>query len=71
MSEIATKRIPVTPETWKKLSELKGPGVTFDALIEQMITHEQQMRLFEDIKKIEKRGNYISLDRFRDELEGD
>jgi hypothetical protein len=50
---------------------LKGPGESFNALIEHMITHEQQIRLFEDIKKIEERGNYISLDRFREELVGD
>lgn len=70
MGEIATKRIPVTPDTWEKLSELKKPGETFDALIDQMITHEQQIRLFADIKRIEDRGNYIPFDTFKAELEG-
>ena len=64
MGEIATKRIPVTPETWEKLSEMKRPGQTYDELLEQMIVHEQCIRFHEDMKKAEHHGKFIPLEEF-------
>lgn len=34
---LATKRIPVTPETWKRLARLKEPDQSYDELQREMI----------------------------------
>ncbi len=64
MGEIATKRIPVTLETWEKLSEMKRPGQTYDELPGQMIVHEQCIRFHDDMVKAEQHGKFIPLDEF-------
>jgi len=69
MVEIATKRIPVTPETWEKLSEMKRPGQTYDELLGQMIVHEQCIRFHDDMKRTEQHGKFIPLDEFEAFLE--
>ena len=69
MVEIATKRIPVTPETWEKLSEMKRPGQTYDELLGQMIVHEQCIRFHDDMKRTEQHGTFIPLDEFEAFLE--
>ena len=61
MAEIANKRIPVTPEIWEALSDLKRPGETFAHLLEEMIEHEKKLRLFLDMEKIELEGKFVEL----------
>ena len=62
MSEIANKRLPVTPRTWEALSKLKNPGETFDQLLENMIAHEQWIRLHEELTRIEETSRFVPLD---------
>lgn len=61
MAEIANKRIPVTPDIWEALSDLKRPGETFAHLLEDMIEHEKKLRLFLDMEKIELEGKFVEL----------
>jgi len=61
MGEVADKRIPVTREVWKDLSDLKRPGETFANLLADMIEHEKKRRLFFDMDRIEKEGNFVEL----------
>jgi predicted CopG family antitoxin len=42
----ADKRIPVTEETRKELYELKGPGQTYDDLLQELV----QQRRREDLE---------------------
>jgi len=43
----ATKRIPVTEERWKELSELKEAGETYDDLLRELIQEHQRRQLAE------------------------
>ncbi|MDS0282600.1 hypothetical protein [Haloarcula onubensis] len=43
----ATKRIPVTEERWKELSELKEAGETYDDLLGELIQEHQWRQLAE------------------------
>jgi len=43
----ATKRIPVTEERWKELSELKDAGETYDDLLRELIQEHQRRQLAE------------------------
>ncbi|MFB6099684.1 MAG: hypothetical protein ABEK16_00275 [Candidatus Nanohalobium sp.] len=49
----ATKRIPVSEETWKKLGEDKEPGQTWDELLEEMRIEKEKSELAEKIDKAE------------------
>lgn len=40
----ATKRIPVSKETWKKLGEDKEPGQTWDELLEEMRIEKEKAK---------------------------
>lgn len=42
---LATKRIPVTPETWKGLARLKEAGQSYDALLRDMIVAYNRQEL--------------------------
>jgi predicted CopG family antitoxin len=61
MGEVADKRIPVTREVWEGLSDLKSPGETFANLLAEMIEHEKKRRLFLDMDRIEREGNFVEL----------
>ncbi len=61
MAEVADKRIPVTTKVWEDLSDLKAPGETFAQLLSDMIEHEKKRRLFLDMDKIEKEGEFLEL----------
>ncbi len=61
MAEIANKRIPVTPEVWEGLTDLKRPGETFAHLLEEMIEHEKKLRLFLDMDRIEREGKFVEM----------
>lgn len=58
----ATSRIPVSKATWAELAGLKKPGETYDDLLEGMIEREKKSRLFEDMDRIEKRGNFVAME---------
>ncbi|HSD58921.1 MAG TPA: hypothetical protein VLB04_12150 [Methanotrichaceae archaeon] len=59
--EVADKRIPVTREVWKGLSDLKRPGRTFAQLLEEMIENEKKLRLFIHMEQIERKDEFVEL----------
>lgn len=50
----ATKRIPVSEETWKKLGEDKEPGQTWDELLEDMRIEIEKARLAKNSREMKK-----------------
>lgn len=58
----ATSRIPVSRAVWGELTKLKKPGETFDHLLADMIEREKENRFFEDMDRIEKRGNFVAME---------
>lgn len=58
----ADKRIPVTEERWKQLHELKGPGQTFDELIEELVEERKKRRLFQDLNEIRDESEFKPLE---------
>lgn len=59
----ATKRIPVSEETWKKLGKEKEPGQTWDELLEEINIQAKRNKLSKKVKKA-KEGELetVSLD---------
>lgn len=59
----ATKRIPVSEETWKKLGKEKQPGQTWDQLLEDLRIEVEKARLAKNAKEM-KEGEVetVSLD---------
>ena len=47
----ATKRIPVTEETWKELGKEKEPGQTWDELLEQLQIKAMRNQIAEKARK--------------------
>jgi predicted CopG family antitoxin len=58
----AIKRISISEEIWKELSELKKAGQTFDELLNEIIEREKKYRLQQDMKKIEATEEFVELD---------
>ncbi len=58
----AVKRIPVSEEVWREISQLKEPGQTFDALLSTMVKREKKCRLLEDMKRIEEEDEFVDLE---------
>jgi len=48
----ATKRIPVTEERWKELSDLKKAGETYDELLEQLIQEHNRRQLADRVREV-------------------
>ena len=48
----ATKRIPVTKERWKELSDLKEAGETYDELLEQLIQEHNRRQLADRVRAV-------------------
>ncbi len=55
------KRIPVSESVWKRLSELKKPGQTFDQLLDDLIEREKKYRLLQDMKRVEEEEEFTEL----------
>lgn len=58
----ATKRIPVTARIWEELSGLKRAGQTFDELLAELIAERKKARLFEEMRLIEEKGDFVELE---------
>lgn len=58
----AEKRIPVTQERWEELHDLKGPGQTYDDLLEELVEEHKKAKLFEDMKQIREESEFKPLD---------
>lgn len=59
----ATKRIPVSPETWKEIGRMKEAGQTYDDLLQEMIlayNRQELARMAQEAR--EGRGEWIDLD---------
>ncbi len=54
MSEVANKRLPVTPKTWEELSVLKRPGETYDELLTRLLEMEAGLRLSRELQALER-----------------
>lgn len=50
----ATKRIPVSEETWKKLGQKKESGQTWDELLERMRIESMKVQAAEKAEKAKK-----------------
>ncbi|MFH1773587.1 MAG: hypothetical protein ABH874_01335 [Methanobacteriota archaeon] len=57
----ATKRIPVTEKRWVELSRMKSAGQTYDELLAEIIEDYKKTRLFEEMRRIEERGEFVEL----------
>jgi len=60
-SECATKRIPVTPSTWRTVHQLRKPGQTYDDVINELIRRDSESRLIEETQRIRKRNKFVPL----------
>lgn len=47
----ATKRIPVSDETWKELGKEKEPGQTWDQLLRELKEEAMRNKLAEKVRK--------------------
>ena len=59
----ATKRIPVSPETWKEMGRMKEAGQSYDALLRDMMlayNRQQLARMAQAARRGE--GEWIDLD---------
>jgi len=59
--ECATKRIPVCPGTWEIVHQLRKPGQTFDDVIRELVDIAAEKRLFEETRRIVRRGRFVPL----------
>jgi predicted CopG family antitoxin len=58
----ATKRIPVTEESWKELGKIKDAGQTWDDVITELVEEHKKARLFRDMKEIQENSGFVPLD---------
>ena len=56
------KRIPVSKERWKELSNMKEPGQTYDKLLENLIEEHKKQKLKQDLEKIEEEQEFTPID---------
>ena len=59
---LATKRIPVTPETWKGLARLKEAGQSYDELLRDMIVAYNRQELVRMAQRARRgEGEWVDL----------
>lgn len=59
----ATKRIPVSPETWHHLGRMKGAGQSYDELLQEMMLAYNRQQLAEMAKSARAgKGKWIALE---------
>jgi predicted CopG family antitoxin len=58
----ATKRIPVTEKIWAELGRLKKAGQTYDELLMELVEEYKKTRLFEEMRLIEEKDDFVELD---------
>ena len=57
----AKKRIPVSEQVLRMLSELKQPGQTYDSLLEEIVENEKHLRFIKEMDKIESESDFEEL----------
>ena len=59
---LATKRIPVTPDTWKGLARLKEAGQSYDELLRDMIVAYNRQELVRMAQRARRgEGEWVDL----------
>lgn len=48
----ATKRIPVTEDRWRELSDMKSAGETYDELLEKLIQEHRRQELADRASRV-------------------
>jgi hypothetical protein len=67
-TEIANKRVALTPSTWEALSGIKKPGKTLGDTVSDLIK-EHQLRLLEkDLDEIDATGEFVPWDQAKKQL---
>ena len=56
------KRIPVSEERWKELSNMKKPGQTYNELLKQLIQEHKKQKLKKHLDEIEENQEFTPLD---------
>lgn len=59
----ADKRIPVTEERWRELNDLKGPGQTYDELLEALVEEHKKLRLMQHVNELrDEQEDFVPLE---------
>ena len=56
-----SKKIPVTENVWKEISEMKSTGQTYDELLTYLIELKKKRRLLDDIQESIQEDDFISI----------
>jgi predicted CopG family antitoxin len=64
----AVKRIPVTEQVWKDLSDMRSADQTYTDLLAEMIEDRKKRRSEEDVRKwtSRKKKDFVSLSEIKD-----
>jgi len=63
MTQLMTKRIPVSEDRWKELGKIKEAGQTYDELISKLIQAHNRMELAAFAKSAKSgKGNWTNLE---------
>ncbi len=60
-----SKRIPVTEQVWKELTEMRGTGQTYNDLLTEMIELHKKHRLVEDVTTSLQEDDFVPLSDIR------
>lgn len=67
-TELASKRVALTPSTWAALSNIKEPGKSLGDTVADLIKEYQKRKLKQDLDEIDSDSTYISWDDAKKEL---
>jgi hypothetical protein len=67
-SDVATKRVALTPGTWAALSNIKEPGKTLGQTVADLIAEHQRRKLELDLDEIDATGTFTSWEEAKKEL---
>ena len=62
LMSLATKRIPVTPQTLEKIKKLGHKGQTYDDLLNEMAEAYKKERFLRMLKERREKGDFIDFD---------
>lgn len=67
-TEVANKRVALTPSTWADLSGIKPPGKSLGDTVAELIAEHKLRQLEIDMDAIEEKGDFIPWDQAKKEL---
>ena len=56
-----TEFIPVSQKTYEEISDLKGPGRTFDEIIANLVEQAKKQQLEDDVEAILARNRFVEI----------